>query len=103
MMCVATVSDDGTLTPRLRLPDALSEQHGKYLFVSGVRFVYGHEQVLVALQSNADYAAHRQAHGFKAARITKLGQGISYRSMRDAKGWEDYVETVHQNCRYRSL
>ena len=41
-LCVATVADDGTLTLRLRLPDCLAEQHGKYLVIAGVRFAYGH-------------------------------------------------------------
>ena len=30
-LCVATVQDDGKLTLRLRLPDALAAEHGKYL------------------------------------------------------------------------
>ena len=45
-LCVATVADDGTLTLRLRMPDRLAAQHGKYLTIQGVRFAYGHEQVL---------------------------------------------------------
>ena len=73
-LCVATVADDGTLTLRLRLPDSLASQHGKYLSIEGVWFSYGHEQVLAALQSNADYAGHRRVHGEKAARATSLGQ-----------------------------
>ena len=48
-LCVATVADDGTLTLRLRMPDCLAEQHGKYLVIPHVRFAYGHEQVLAAL------------------------------------------------------
>ena len=40
-LCVAMVADDGSLTLRLRLPDALAGQHGKYLTVEGVRFKYG--------------------------------------------------------------
>ena len=43
-----TVADDGTLTLRLRMPDCLADQHGKYLTIEGVRFAYGHEQVLAA-------------------------------------------------------
>ena len=73
-LCVATVADDGTLTLRLRMPDSLAGQHGKYLVIEGVRFAYGHEQVLAALQGNADYAAHRREHGEKTARATELGQ-----------------------------
>ena len=67
-LCVATIADDGTLTLRLRMPDCLAEQHGKYLVIPHVRFAYGHEQVLAALGSNADYAAYRREHGEKAAR-----------------------------------
>ena len=87
------LADDGTLTLRLRLPDCLAEQHGKYLVIEGVRFAYGHEQVLAALGSNAEYAAYRREHGDKAARATALGQAISYRFKRDAKGWRVFATT----------
>ena len=53
-LCVAAVADDGTLTLRLRMPDCLAPQHGKYLTITGVRFTYGHEQVLAARESNAE-------------------------------------------------
>ncbi len=90
-LCVAAVADDGTLTLRLRMPDCLAGQHGKYLSIEGVRFSYGQEQVLAALQSNADYAGHRREHGEKAARATSLGQAISYRFKRDEKGWRVFA------------
>ena len=92
-LCVASVADDGTLTLRLRLPDCLANQHGKYLVIPGVRFAYGHEQVLAALASNAEYAKYRRQHGDKAARATELGQAISYRFKRDVKGWRVFVST----------
>ena len=92
-LCVASIADDGTLTLRLRLPDCLAEQHGKYLVIEGVRFAYGHEQVLAGLHSNAEYAAHRREHGDKAGRATALGQAISYRFKRDGKGWRVFVST----------
>ena len=38
-LCVATVRDDGKLTLRLRLPDALAERHGKYLGAQGFSLV----------------------------------------------------------------
>ena len=54
-LCVASIADDGSLTLRLRMPDCLAEQHGKYLVIPHVRFAYGHGQVLAALGSNAEY------------------------------------------------
>ena len=92
-LCVASVADDGSLTLRLRLPDCLAALHGKYLVIQGVRFSYGHEQLLAALDSNAEYARYRREHGEKAARATGLGQAISYRFKRDAKGWRVFATT----------
>ena len=100
-LCVASIADDGTLTLRLRLPDWLAEQHGKYLVIAGVRFAYGHEQALAALQSNAEYAAYRRRHGEKAARATELGQAISYRFKRDGKGWRVFATTEFRCWKWR--
>ena len=96
-LCVATVDDDGSLTLRLRLPDALAGEQGKYLAILGVRFKYGHEQVLATLESNAEYAAFRRKHGEKAARQSGLGQAISYRFKRDGKGWRVFATTQMVN------
>ena len=92
-LCVAEVADDGSLTLRVRMPDCLAEQHGKYLVIEGVRFIYGNEQVLATLGSNADYAQYRREHGEKAARSTGLGQAVSYRFKRDARGWRVFATT----------
>ena len=73
-LCVATIAEDGSLNLRVRMPDALAEQHGKYLLIQNVRFAYGHEQVLAALQSNAEYTRCRREHGEKAARSTGLAR-----------------------------
>ena len=98
-LCVASIADDGSLTLRLRMPDCLAEQHGKYLTIEGVRFAYGHEQVLAALDSNADYARHRREHGERAARATTLGQAINYRFKRDKKGWRVFATTDMMDMR----
>ena len=92
-LCMATVADDGSLTLRLRLPDCLAPRHGKYLVIQGVRFAYGHAQVLAALDRNAEYGRYRRTHGEKAVRATALGQAISYRFKRDAKGWRVFATT----------
>ena len=92
-LCVASVNDDGTLTLRLRMPDSLAGRHGKYLVVPNVRFAYGHEKVLAALGSNTEYVVYRREHGEKEARVTALGQAISYRFKRDSKGWRVFATT----------
>ena len=92
-LCVASVADDGSLTLGLRLPDCLAAEHGKYLVIQGVRFAYGQEQVLAALDSNAEYARYRREHGEMVARSTGLGQAISYRFKRDGKGWRVFATT----------
>ena len=92
-LCVASVDDDGSLTLRVRLPDCLADERGKYLDIPGVRFKYGHGQVLAALESNAEYAAFRRRYGEKAARQSGLGLAISYRFKRDDKGWRVFVTT----------
>ena len=79
---------------RLRLPDCLAGQHGQYVTIQGVYFAYGHEQVLAALDSNADYGRCRREHGEKAARGSELGQAISYRFKRDGKGWRVFATTA---------
>ena len=96
-LCVASVEDEGSLTLWLRLPDALAGEQGKYLVIPGIRFKYGHEQVLTALESNAEYAAFRRKHGEKAARQSGLGQSVSYRFKRDGKGWRVFVTTKMAN------
>ena len=92
-LCVAALADDGTLTLRVRMPDCLAGQHGKFVTIRGVHFNHGHEQVLAALDSNADYARHRRQHGEKAARETEQGQAISYRFKRDDRGWRVFATT----------
>ena len=84
-LCVATVAGDGSLTLRLRLPDALAEEQGKHLVITGIRFKYGHEQVLAALESNAEYAAFRRRnHGEQAGPPLGTGPG---RQLPLQEGW----------------
>ena len=93
-LCVTSVADDGRLTLRLRLPDCLANQHGKYLVMEGVRFAYGHEHVLAALGSNAEYVSvPTRARREGGACHGTLGQAISYRFKRDGKGWRVFVST----------
>ena len=92
-LCVAGIAGDGSLTLRLRMPDCLAGQHGKYVVIEGLKFAYGRGQALAALQANLEFAECRRKHGDKAARATSLGQAISYRFKRDEKGWRVFVTT----------
>ncbi len=56
--CRAAVEDDGSVTLRLRLPDALASD-SKLLVIPGVRFAYRHEEILRA------HAAHARSGGLR--------------------------------------
>ena len=72
----------------------MAEQHGKYLLIENVRFAHtGMSRCWPRLQSNAEYTRCRREHGEKEARSTNLGQAISYRFKRDARGWRVFVTT----------
>lgn len=70
--CVATVEPDGSLTLRLRLPDALRGNALKYTIIRNVRFAYGHNHITKALTAK---------------------QSLSYRFVRDGKGWRVFTTT----------
>lgn len=70
--CVATVEPDGSLTMRLRLPDALRGKASKHTVIRNVRFAYGHNHIIEALTAK---------------------QSLSYRFVRDSKGWRIFTTT----------
>jgi IS605 OrfB family transposase len=88
--CQAAVADDGSLTMTLRLPDALSNE-GKYLTLAGIRFAYGHSQIVAALCTSQRVTAQTKAG---VATLKRTGTALSYRFVRDAKGWRVFV-SVH--------
>jgi IS605 OrfB family transposase len=67
--CVATLQQDQTFTLRMRLPNALKE-FGTYLYLQDVSFAYGHDYLMEALRQK---------------------QAISFRFVRDEKGWEVFA------------
>jgi len=83
--------EDGTLTLRLRLPDALVSKHGKYIEIKGVQFEYGQDIIEAALLDNE---ARRLLKGMKRVETKLYGQAISYRFLRDEKGWRVFVSTA---------
>jgi IS605 OrfB family transposase len=70
--CVARLQPDGSLSLRLRLPDALAKA-GKHLELHGVKFAYGHDNLLAALVART---------------------AISYRFVRDKTSWRVMASTA---------
>lgn len=71
--CTARIQEDGRLSLRLRLPEALVEKYGKYMEIKDVFFAYGHDVILANLQA---------------------GQALSYRLKKDNKSWKVFVSTA---------
>ena len=87
--CQATLAANGTLTLRLRLPDALMALGGcKTVNLTGVRFAYGHDQIVAALTSSQ--RIHARTKDGKAT-IKRIGTALSYRFLRDDKGWRVFA------------
>jgi IS605 OrfB family transposase len=64
----ASIQENGRLSLRIRLPDALSA-YGKYFVIKDLYFSYGHDHIVAALKDSTSRVA------------------ISYRFVRDEKGW----------------
>lgn len=69
--CTASIAH-GTLTLRIRLPNALVPKFGKHLKIPQVNFAYGQEEMLTSLN---------------------LKQAITYRFKHDKKGWRIFAST----------
>ena len=90
--CTATLSAEGAINLRLRLPDALVGAHGKYLIISNLHFRYGHKEIVSAIVSCKERAAKCSQ---KDLTYKNLGQAISYRFKRDERGWRVFVSLSH--------
>ncbi len=87
--CQATLDVEGTITLHLRLPDALvGLDYGKTMDLTGVRFAYGHDQIVAALASSQ--RVHARTKDGKAT-IKRIGIALSYRFVRDDKGWRVFA------------
>jgi IS605 OrfB family transposase len=84
--CQATLDADGSLCLKLRLPDALAPERGaRFVTIRGVRFAYGHATIVSALQ------ASRRVKATASRSSRRTGRAISYRFLRDAKGWRVFA------------
>ncbi|MCS6783199.1 MAG: IS200/IS605 family accessory protein TnpB-related protein [Gloeomargarita sp. SKYG98] len=98
--CQAVPETDGTFTLYLRVPDAFVErfanclspglqQRGKkaYLKLTGIRFAYGQEQILQALQGVKVLTTTRSGK----ATTKRIGTPVNYRFVLDERGWRVIV------------
>jgi IS605 OrfB family transposase len=69
------VAEDGSIALRLRLPNALK---GKYVVLRSLRFAHGHNDIVAAIGRNL-------------SDNKKDWQAISYRFLKDDKGWRVFV------------
>lgn len=74
---VASVESDGSVTLKLRIPNALSGA-GKYLTFAGLRFNHGHDDIVAAIGRNLSHDKDDW-------------QAINYRFIKDVKGWRVFV------------
>ena len=86
--CTATIAQDNSITLRVRLPDALSAQFGKYLLIPNIRFAYGHEAILAAIR---DCHLRQQLSHLNDPAYKDHGQAITFRCKKDPKGWRIFT------------
>jgi IS605 OrfB family transposase len=99
-LCTATRQKDGTLTLRVRMPEALVSKHGKYVEFPGVKFEYGQEVIEAALNDNE---ARRVLKNLKRESHKSYGQAITYRFLRDEKGWRGLKSTARPQVPIKTL
>jgi IS605 OrfB family transposase len=88
--CTATIAQDGSISFRVRLPDALVPRFGKFLNLNNIFFAYGHEAVTAAI---FDCNLRKQLSSIKNPSYKNHGQAITVRLKKDPKGWRIFVTT----------
>jgi IS605 OrfB family transposase len=91
--CQAELQQDGSFTLDMRMPNACEPEFGKRVLVPGVKFAYGHDTIMAALANS-----HRVDSTTKAGKPTvkRIGSALSYRFVRDTKGWRVFVSCEAQ-------
>jgi IS605 OrfB family transposase len=88
--CTASLNEEGSLTLRLRLPDALVPQFGKYLIIPNIRFAYGGAHLAASLRS---CILRQELSRAKDPSCRLYGKAITWRFKKDAKGWRIFAST----------
>ena len=101
--CTLIDQGDGKYTLRVRLPNELTEKHGQYVYLTDILFPYRSEVIEAAVLANQD-RRERQAEYRRLKKagetdqsesqyLAGTGQALSYRFVRDNKGWRVLVST----------
>ena len=90
--CQAHINAHGALDLQLRLPHVLADK-GKHITFTGVRFAYGHEAIVAALNTSRRIQTTTRA-GTPCSK--RIGTAQSYRFLRDEKGWRLFVSVEAQ-------
>jgi IS605 OrfB family transposase len=95
-------ADDGWIL-RVRLPEALVAEHGKYVYLDGLIFPYqghliekAHARQELRSERKKAFAAQAKSGETKikeAEFLSGMGQALSYRFVQDNKGWRVLVST----------
>lgn len=88
--CNATLASDGSITLRIRMPDQLIPQFGKYQLIPNIRFSHGHEVIQTAIR---DCSLRRELHSLGDLSYKNHGQAITFRFKWDSKGWRVFIST----------
>ena len=86
--CTATLAPDGSITLRIRMPDQLIPQFGKYQRIANIRFAYGHEAITAAI---LDCQLRQELCRLGDPSYKNHGQAITFRFKSDPKGWRVFV------------
>ncbi len=84
--CTASIGQGDSIHLRVRLPDALATQFGKYLQIPNIRFAYGHDVIVAAIRD-----CYLRQQLLKDPAYKNHGQAITFRFKKDAKGWRIFV------------
>ncbi len=91
--CTASIAQDNSITLRVRLPDALSSQFGKYLHISNIHFAYGHDVIIAAIRN---CYLRQQLFSLNDPAYKNHGRAITFRFKKDSKGWRLFASTGMQ-------
>lgn len=103
--CILLPGENGSWIAQLRLPEVLVAEYGKYVYLDGLTFAYqGHlieqahsrqqlrserKKYFIAMQKTGDIDPKTKESSY----LEGFGQALSYRFVRDRKGWRVLIST----------